>query len=133
MALLMEKGAIVEFLEPKARSFNNIPQSKLERERINCPMNDGSFKSHYLTTQGSKNYFEWRIKRSAKNGNCTVRVSTDGLNYMPLTPEGRTNFKFPCAHKAGYESTKFTLPKSIVAETGAVVQLEIETDYGTVV
>jgi|SaaInl33SG_5_DNA_1037386.scaffolds.fasta_scaffold86212_1 hypothetical protein len=96
-------------------------------------MNDGSYKSHYLTTQGSKNYFEWRVKRSAKNGNCTIRVSADGMNYQPLTPDGRKSFKFPCAHKAGYESTKFTLPKNIVAEGGAVVQLELETDYGTVV
>lgn len=129
----MEKGAIVEFLEPKARAFNNIPQSKLQKERINCPMNDGSYKAHYLTTQGSKNYFEWRIKRSSKQGNCTIRVSTDGMNYVPLTPDGRTAFKFPCGRKPGYESTKFTLPKSIVSESGAVVQLEFETDYGTIV
>jgi hypothetical protein len=96
-------------------------------------MNDGTYKSHYLTVQGSKNYFEWRIKRSAKDGNCTVRVSTDGMNYMPLTPDGRTSIKFPCGRKAGYESTKFTLPKTIVSESGAVVQLELETDYGTIV
>jgi len=52
---LTRYGAIMEFLEPKARSFNNIPQSKNQSQRINCPANDGSFKSHYLTVQSSKN------------------------------------------------------------------------------
>ena len=134
LQLLMEKGAIVEFLEPKARSFNNIPQAKSEVKRINCPMSDGTQKAHFLTTQGSKNAFEWRIKRSAKNGNCTVRVSVDGLNYQPLTPDGKTKFKFACGRKAGYESTRFTLPKNLVSESGAaVVQLELETEFGTIV
>jgi hypothetical protein len=96
-------------------------------------LNDGTYKAHYLTTQGSKNFFEWRIKRSSKAGNCTIRVSIDGSNYIPLTPDGRTSTKFPCGRKAGYESVKFTLPKSIVSETSAVVQMEFETDYGTIV
>jgi len=74
-------GAIIEFLEPKARSFNNIPQAKNESMRINCPLNDGTFKAHYLTTQQSKNSFEWRVKRSARNGNCTIRMTVDGINY----------------------------------------------------
>jgi hypothetical protein len=126
-------GAIIEFLEPKARSFNNIPQAKKESKRINCPLNDGSYKSHFLTTQSSKNNFEWRVKRAAKTGNCTVRVSVDGENYQPLTPIKFSKFKFPCGRKVGYESVEYTLPKSMVAENGAVVQLEFETDYGTVV
>ena len=85
---LKKTGPILELLEPKAREFINIPQSKKVSKRLNCIANDGSFKSHFLTSQSSKNYIQWRVKRSAKNGNCTIRVSTDGENFIPLTPTG---------------------------------------------
>ena len=52
---------------------------------------------------------------------------------MPLTPFGHQKFKFGCGRKAGYETVVYKLPKSIIAERGAVVQLEFETEYGTVV
>ena len=68
--------------------YNNIPQAKPKTERIDCPANDGNYKAHFLTVQSSKNYFEWRVKRSSKTGNCTVRVSLDGENYSPITPHG---------------------------------------------
>ena len=96
-------------------------------------MNDGYQKAHYLTTQQSKNYFEWRVKRSARDGNCTVRLTIDGINYQPLTPAKKNHFKFPCGRQVGYEQIEYTLPKNMVAEDGGVVQLEFETEYGTVV
>lgn len=69
--------------------FNNIPQAKDKKQRIDCPPNDGSYKAHFLTVQNSRNYFEWRVKRSSKNSNCTIRVSNDGEgSYTPLTPIG---------------------------------------------
>jgi len=101
----------MEFLEPKARSFNNIPQSKNETKRINCPVNDGSFKAHFLTSQQSKNKFEWRIKRPSLKGNCTIRATVDGIDYMPLTPLGQKNPKFACGRAAGYETATYKLPK----------------------
>lgn len=101
---LTRYGAIMEFLEPKARSFNNIPQSRNQSQRINCPANDGSYKSHYLAVQSSKNQFEWRVKRASKAGNCTVRISVDGENYVPLQPLGTKHHKFPCGRKVGYET-----------------------------
>lgn len=126
-------GTIVELLDPSARSFNNIPQSLNQTRRINCAANDGTYKSHFLTTQGSKNTFVVRTKRSSKVANCTVRVSTDGDNFIPITPLGHKFFKFPCARKPGYEQIEFRLPKGLIAEKGAVVQFEVDTKYGTVV
>ena len=128
---LKKNGAIMEFLEPKARSFSNVPQDKKSSLRINCGANDGSWKSHYLTKQSSTNYFQWRVKRIAKNGNCTIRISTDGKNYIPLNPAGFQSPKFTCGRSIGYESAEFKLPKSIVKD--AVVQMEFETELGTVV
>lgn len=133
IAMLMKYGAIIEFLEPKARSFNNIPQAKSEAKRLNCPANDGSKKAHYLTTQGSKNQFEWRVKRASPSGNCTIRLSVDGDNYLPITPVGKSNFKFPCGRKVGYETATFALPRQIVSDDNVVAQLEFETELGTVV
>lgn len=123
----------MELLDPSARSFNNIPQSLNQTRRINCAANDGTYKAHFLTTQGSKNTFVVRTKRSSKVANCTVRVSTDGDNFVPVTPLGHKYFKFPCARKPGYEQIEFRLPKALIAEKGAVVQFEVDTKYGTVV
>jgi hypothetical protein len=55
----------------------------------------------------------------------------DGQSFVPLTPKGRKNFKFPCGRKAGYEQVEFTLPKLIVGD--AVVQFEFDTEFGTTV
>ena len=52
---------------------------------------------------------------------------------MPLTPHGKSKFKFDCGRSAGYESAEFVLPKSIVAENGGILQLEFETESGTIV
>jgi len=49
-------GAIVELLEPKARQFVNVPQSRNPRKRKNCGLRQDE-KSHYMTMQGSKNFF----------------------------------------------------------------------------
>ena len=118
-------------LEPTARDYNNLPQFG---SRVNCPMFDGSTKSHFLTMQGSINFFQWRIKRPSKTGNCTIRVSMDGTNFIPLRPEGVSSQRFPCGRKYGYESGKFKLPRSIVASNpGAVLQMEFDTEFGTIV
>ena len=54
---ILQKGPIIELLEPTAREFNNIPQSKATENRINCAANDGSFKSHFVVQQGSRSFF----------------------------------------------------------------------------
>jgi hypothetical protein len=124
----------MEFLEPKARTFNNIPQAKSEAKRINCEKNNKQFKSHYLTTQGSTNLFQWRIKRPSPTGNCTIRVSSDSNDFMPLTPKGLKTPQFACGRKVGYENAFVKLPKSVVSEKDTViVQIEFETEYGTIV
>jgi hypothetical protein len=60
-------------------------------------------------------------------------MSVEEDNYVPITPEGHKNFKFPCGRKPGYERVIMNLPKWIVSERGGVVQLEFETDMGTIV
>lgn len=72
---------IIELLEPMARSFSNVPQSKDPNFRINCGENDGNYKAHSMIMQGSRNFFQWRIKRATKGGFCTMRLSNDGLSY----------------------------------------------------
>lgn len=52
---LKKTGPILELLEPTARDYNNLPQ--FGGSRVNCPMFDGSTKSHFLTMQGSVNFF----------------------------------------------------------------------------
>jgi len=42
-------------------------------------------------------------------------------------------FQFSCGRKSGYESAEFSLPKSVVADRGAVVQFEFENEFGTTV
>jgi hypothetical protein len=54
---LLAKGSIIELLTPTPRSYVNIPQHKSQEKRINCAANDGSHKAHYITQQGSRNYF----------------------------------------------------------------------------
>ena len=62
-----------------------------------------------------------------------MRISLDGENYSPLKPIDQSNFNFPCGRSAGYESVEYQLPKNIVAEHGAVMQFEWETETGVVV
>lgn len=119
---LMKKGPIIELLEPAARSFVNIPQDASPSKRINClSNNDGAFKAHALVMQGSRNFFQWRVKRSSKVGNCTLRISADGDNFAPIIPVGKKSFKFPCGRSSGYESAEYVLPKSAVNNEGAIL------------
>ena len=61
-------------------------------------------------------------------------MSVDGVNFIPLRPEGVQSQKFPCGRTYGYQSGTFKFPRSIVAENpGAVLQMEFDTDYGTIV
>ena len=86
-----------------------------------------------MVMQGSRNFFQWRVKRASKAGNCTIRVSADGESFQPITPVGKARFKFACGRASGYESAEFVLPKPIIAEKGGIIQLEFETDWGTTV
>ena len=111
-----------------------MPQTS--ESRANCQNED--YRAHYLTMQGSINEFQWRIKRPAANGFCTIRVSVDDVNFHPLMPEGVNAQRFPCGRHFGYESGKFRLPRGLInrneyAEGAALLQLEYETDYGTIV
>ena len=116
-----------------ARQFNNIPQSKDPNFRINCAANDGNFKAHSMIMQGSRNFFQWRVKRGTKTGHCTLRLSSDGLSFHPLTPVGKSNYRFACGKSSGYESAEIVMPKRFVNEHGAILQLEFEHELGTAV
>lgn len=94
---------------------------------------NGAFKAHAMVMQGSRNFFQWRVKRSSKAGNCTMRLSADGDNFAPIIPVGQTKYKFPCGRVSGYESAEYILPKAAVNNQGAVLQLEFETDWGTTI
>ena len=57
----------------------------------------------------------------------------DGSNFHPLMPQGVMKQKFPCGRHYGYESGNFHLPKSIVSEEPVMLQLEYQTEFGTIV
>jgi len=71
--------------------------------------------------QGSKNYFQWRTKRKAKGGNCTVKVSMDGSQFFDALPVGSKQKMFPCGRNAGYESKLLRLPKQVVSKNNEMV------------
>ena len=53
-------------------------------------------------------------------------------------PEGVNAQRFPCGRHFGYESGKFRLPRGLInrndyLEGAALLQLEFESDYGTIV
>jgi hypothetical protein len=53
-------------------------------------------------------------------------------------PEGVNQQRFPCGRHYGYESGKFKFPRGLInrneyAEGEALLQLEFETEYGTIV
>lgn len=100
----------MELLEPRARAYINVPQARNPSKRKNCGVNPDS-RAHFLTTQGSKNYIQWRTKRVAKEGNCTIKVSNDAKTYMAVTPVGMKSNFFPCGRKVGYEAVQIKLPK----------------------
>ena len=79
---------------------------------------------------------QWRTKRAAKEGNCTIKVSLDGRSFTSLVPVGWKggNF-FPCGRKVGYESVIVKLPKSMVSETNnlIILQFEMHTRLGAIV
>ena len=104
-------------IEPQARKYNNVPQGK--GNRVNCE-NEG-LGAHFLTTQGSMNSLQWRIKRPSKVGKCIIRVSVDGNNYHPIRPEGVNSHEFPCGRQYGYESGNFKFPKSLISEDGTAI------------
>lgn len=126
----------MELLEPRARQFINVPQARNPAKRKNCGANADS-KAHFLTTQGSKNYIQWRTKRVAKEGNCTIKVSNDAKTYLPITPVGMKSNFFPCGRKVGYEAVQIKLPKQMVSsDKGAdfiILQFEMYSFLGTIV
>ena len=83
-------------------------------------------KSHYLTSQGSRNYVQWRTKRVAKSGNCTIKLSGDGKTFHPITPNGYKSSLFPCGRKVGYESVVVKLPKNLVTEGDGFIIMQFE-------
>jgi hypothetical protein len=113
-----------------------VPQARTAVRRKNCGINN-EIKSHYLTSQGSKNYIQWRTKRVAKEGNCTIKVSNDAKSWNTLTPIGHKRQVFPCGRNIGYESIIIKLPKSMVAENTQngfiILQFEMSTYMGTIV
>ena len=125
----MQKGSIIELLEPYARSFNNIPRSDV---RQNCAPNNGQFKATSMIISGSKNYFQWRVKRPSKDGRCTIKMSNDGETFLTLTPHGKSKSRFNCGRTSGYESAEFVVPKQIQNDKGAILQLEFETENGVI-
>ena len=84
-------------------------------KRHNCEANTET-KAHYLTTQGSKNYVQWRVKRISKTGNCTVKLSNDGGKiFTPVAPIGSKSIYFACGRHTGYESVTLRFPKNFVS------------------
>ena len=124
----------MELLEPRARKFNNVPQDRIVvlLNKKNCEESSSS-KSHYLTSQGSRNYVQWRTKRVAKLGNCTIKLSNDGKTFHPIIPHGYKNSLFPCGRKIGYESVVIKLPKNLVTDDGFIImQFEMHTHMGII-
>ena len=65
----------IHLLEPRARTsafkgvVNDAPCGGTERGNI-----------HYMASQGSRNYIQWKTLKANKYSNCTVRVSTGSEN-----------------------------------------------------
>ena len=75
----------------------------------------------------------WQVKHPALDGNCTVRLAPDGVNFQTLFPEDRSgdaNGKFACGRKTAYEETKsFKLPDTMTCDQ-CVIQWIWETYQG---
>lgn len=136
VAKLRKRGAIIELLEPRARQWISVPQSKNPMKRRNCKPNSDT-KSHFLATTGSKNYIQWRVKRPSKEGNCTIKMSADGHIFTPITPVGQKVAWFACGRKSGYENVLVKLPKNMVTKDPnsdyVILQFEMYTSFGPIV
>lgn len=85
-------------------------------KRKNCGENENT-KAHFLTSQGSKNYVQWRVKRSVADGNCSIKLSSDGGKiYKAITPVGAKSEFFQCGRRTGYESVTIKLPKDVITK-----------------
>lgn len=114
-----------------------MPQSKNPMKRKNCKANADT-KSHFLATTGSKNYIQWRVKRISKEGNCTIKMSSDGGHiFNPITPVGQKVSWFACGRKTGYENILVKLPKNMVTKDPSsdyvILQFEMYTSFGPIV
>lgn len=71
----------------------------------------------------------------ARDGNCTIKMSSDGKTFQTITPLGMKSSVFPCGRNVGYESTVIKTPKSMVSAEGGfvILQFEMQTYMGTIV
>lgn len=80
---------------------------------------------------------QWRVKRIAKDGNCTIKLSNDGKIFTQVPPIGQKSVYFACGRRQGYEAVTIKLPKNMVTQDHnndfVILQLEMYTSYGPII
>lgn len=109
-------------LEPLARKY----ESRSEANNSPCGPSESSA-THWMGSQGSRNYFTWRTLKSHHNANCTMRISsshesTEFKLLRPLDDSADYDGKFPCGRHAGFEGKEIKLPLDLICDT-CVLQL----------
>ena len=116
------KKAELHLLEPLARTYES-------RSTVNqgpCgPSPAGP--THWIGSQGSRNYITWRTLKSNANSNCTIKISEhkESENFRLIRPlDGSDNFDgaFPCGRRNGYHGKEIKLPPELICDS-CVLQL----------
>ena len=89
--------------------------------------------AHTITEPNSVNPVVWGVKHPALDGNCTVKLAPDGVQFDTLFPNDGSadeTGRFPCGRKSTYEEIKsFRFPKVLTCDQ-CVLQWTWETYQG---
>jgi len=117
-----KKRAEMHLLEPLARTY----ESRTEANHSPCgPVEKGA--THWMGSQGSRNFFTWRTLKAHHSANCTLRIASDHETteyklIRPLDDSADYDGKFPCGRKVGYDGKEIKLPLDLICES-CVLQL----------
>ena len=117
-----QRRSEIHLLEPFARKY----ESRSDGNNAPCgPGEKGA--THWMGSQGSKNFFQWRTLKAHHSSNCTLYISNGGETnefrlMRPLDDSSDFDGKFPCGRKAGFEGKEIKLPLDLTCES-CVIQL----------
>ena len=119
------KKAELHLLEPLARVYEN---RHVGNEAPCGPAGKGP--THWIGSQGSRNYITWRTLKSHQNSNCTLRIAenhetNDFRLIRPLDSSDNFDGAFPCGRKVGFHGKEIKLPNDLICES-CVLQLTQE-------
>ena len=84
--------------------------------------------THWMGSQGSRNYITWRTLKSHPESNCTIRIAEnretaenhETNDFRLIRPlDGSDNFDgaFPCGRKVGFHGKEIKLPHDLICES----------------